>query len=72
MEVINKIIVNKGDVEELQKIEVLEDGTVLIYYTIPDEYMKKYELIRKNRICKINPINSDLPRFESYSNINDN
>lgn len=71
MKVINEIPVEKGDIEELKKIQVLEDGTVLIKYTIPDEYMKKYGLTFKNRICKINPINSDLPRFESYADTNE-
>lgn len=69
MKTINEYRWTENELESIEKISVLEDGTVLIEYTITDEFKKEYELTFKHRILKINPINSDLPRFESYANI---
>lgn len=58
-----------NELETIEKISVLENGTIIIEYTITDEFKKEYELCYKHRILKINPVNSDLPRFESYANV---
>lgn len=45
--------------EKIQKIDILEDNTIIILYSITDEYMKEYDLYNKNRILKINPTKSE-------------
>lgn len=59
----------KDELKEIEKISVLDNGEILIYYEITLEFQIKNDLLYKHRILKINPINSDLPRFESYANI---
>lgn len=67
MKAINEYRFIENELEKIEKISVLEDGTVLVEYTITDEFQKEYELYYKHRILKINPISSVLPRFESYA-----
>ena len=69
MKVINEYRFTPNELETIEKIEVLEDGTTIIKYTITDEFQKEFELTYKRRILKINPINSELPRFLDYANV---
>ena len=41
--------------EEIKKIDILENGCVVIQYTITDEWMKECNLYHKNRILKLDP-----------------
>ena len=41
--------------EEIKKIDILENGVVVIQYTNTDEWMKKCDLYYKNRILKLDP-----------------
>lgn len=41
--------------EEIKKIDILENGGVVIQYTITEEHMKKCNLYHKNRILKLDP-----------------
>ena len=41
--------------EEIKSIELLENGVVLVRYTITDEWKEKNNLFHKNRILKLDP-----------------
>lgn len=41
--------------EEIKSINILENGAVLIHYTITDEFMKVRDLSHKNRQLQLNP-----------------
>ena len=41
--------------EEIKSIELLENGVVLVHYTITDEWKEKNNLFHKNRILKLDP-----------------
>lgn len=41
--------------EEIKSIELLDNGVVLIRYTLTDEYMKEWNLIYKERQLQLDP-----------------
>lgn len=41
--------------ESIKSIELLENGAVLIRYTLTEEYMNKYNLINKERQLQLDP-----------------
>lgn len=41
--------------EEIKNIELLENGIVIVRYTITDEWMKECNLYYKNRVLEIDP-----------------
>ena len=41
--------------EEIKSINILENGAVLIHYTITDEFMKERELYHKDRQLQLDP-----------------
>ena len=41
--------------EEIKNFELLDNGVVLVHYTIAEEHMKKCNLYHKNRILKLDP-----------------
>lgn len=51
---VNPAIYFKG-LEEIKSIELLENGAVLIHYTITDEFMKEHNLWSKDRQLQIDP-----------------
>lgn len=55
--------------EKIETIDVLEDGTVMILYTIRDNYMKEHDLLLKHRILQINTNLEDYRKIQDYGNI---
>lgn len=56
--------------EEIKKIDILENGGVVIQYTITDEWMKECNLYHKNRILKIDPNETrDILKEQDYANV---
>lgn len=55
--------------EKIETIDVLEDGTVMILYTVRDNYMKEHDLLLKHRILQINTNLEDCKRIQDYANI---
>lgn len=55
--------------EKIETIDVLEDGTVMILYTIRDNYMKEHDLLLKHRILQINTNLEDYRKIQDYANI---
>lgn len=51
----------------VEAVKVDEYGTVFIFYSVTDDYMKKNELTYKNRVYEINYYNQDKPMFTSYA-----
>lgn len=41
--------------EEIKKIDLLDNGAVLIRYTLTEEYMKEWNLIYKERQLQLDP-----------------
>lgn len=41
--------------EEIKSINILENGAILIHYTITDEFMKERELYNKDRQLQLDP-----------------
>lgn len=55
--------------EEIKNIELLENGVVLVHYTITDEWMKKCNLYHKNRILEIDPNEKrEILKVKDYAN----
>jgi hypothetical protein len=55
--------------EKIETIDVLEDGTVMILYTVRDNYMKEHDLLLKHRILQINTNLEDYRKIQDYGNI---
>ena len=56
--------------EKVQKIDILENGVIIIQYSITDEYMKEYDLYNKNRLLKIDTTQEeDYKIMQDYANI---
>ena len=64
---VNPAIYFRG-LEEIKSINILENGAVLIHYTITDEFMKDRELYHKDRQLEINPKrNADVLKVLDYA-----
>ena len=69
MNIIKEYEFDKNELESVEKIQLHEDGTVTIEYTITDEYKEKYNLYYKHRIVKIdNSIKNDALKITSFAN----
>ena len=55
--------------EKIERIDLLEDNSFLILYTITDEYMKENDLFYKHRILKINNNLEDYRKIQDYANV---
>ena len=56
--------------EKVQKIDILENGVIIIQYSITDEYMKEYDLYNKNRLLKIDSSQTEEYKImQDYANI---
>ena len=55
--------------EKIETIDILEDGTVMILYTVRDNYMKEHDLLLKHRILQINTNLEDYRKIQDYGNI---
>lgn len=55
--------------EKIETIDVLEDGTVMILYTVRDNYMKEHDLLLKHRILQIKTYLEDYRKIQDYANI---
>lgn len=53
--------------DHVEAVKVDEYGTVFIFYSVTDDYMKENELTYKNRVYEINYYNQDKPMFTSYA-----
>lgn len=53
--------------EEVEAVKVDEYGTVFIFYSVTDEFMKENDLTYKNRVYEINYYNQDQPIYTSYA-----
>ncbi len=61
--------ITKG-LEKIQQIDILENGVIIIQYSITDEYMKEYDLYNKNRILKIDSSQTEEYKImQDYANI---
>lgn len=58
--------INEG-LKKINKVNLLEDNTIIIEYTILEEYAKKNDLFYKNRILKLSQ-NGWSP-IEDYANV---
>lgn len=69
-EFIREFNFEENELESIQSIKLLEDGKVIIEYTITDKYKEENNLYYKNRILRINNNceNGNL-KFQSYANI---
>lgn len=55
--------------EEIKNIELLENGVVLVHYTITDEWTKECNLYHKNRILEIDPNEKrEILKVKDYAN----
>lgn len=54
--------------EKIEKIDILEDGTTMILYTLKDNYMKEHDLYYKRRILQINNNLEDWRKVQDYAN----
>ena len=55
--------------EEIKNIELLENGVVLVHYTITDKWMKECDLHYKNRILEIDPNEKrEILKVKDYAN----
>lgn len=67
--VIKEFQFEENEIESIQKIKLLNDGTVIIEYTITDEFKKECDLYYKNRIIEINNnIENEALKIQSYAN----
>lgn len=55
--------------EKIETIDILEDGTVMILYTVRDNYMKENDLLLKHRILQIKTYLEDYRKIQDYANI---
>lgn len=55
--------------EKIEKIDILEDGTTMILYTLKDNYMKEHDLYYKHRILQINNNLEDWRKVQDYANV---
>ena len=70
-EIIREFQFEENELESIQKIKLLEDGEVIIEYTITDEYKEKNNLYYKHRILKIdNSFKNENLKFQNYANSN--
>ena len=68
-EIIREFNFEENELESIQKIKLLEDGEVIIEYTITDEYKEKNNLFYKHRILQINNnFENENLKFQSYAN----
>ena len=55
--------------EKIEKIDILKDNTIVIQYTITNEYMKEYDLYNKKRLLKIDTSkNEEWQIVQDYAN----
>lgn len=55
--------------EEIKNFELLDNGVVLVHYTITDEWMKECNLYYKNRILEIDPNETrEILKVKDYAN----
>lgn len=56
--------------EKIEKIDILKDNTIVIQYTITNEYMKEYDLYNKKRLLKIDTSkNEEWQIVQDYANL---
>ena len=56
--------------EKIEKIDILEDNTIVIQYTITNKYMKEYDLYNKKRLLKIDVSkNEEWQIVQDYANL---
>lgn len=56
--------------EKIEKIDILKDNTIVIQYTITNEYMKEYDLYNKKRLLKIDTSKSEeFQIIQDYANL---
>lgn len=56
--------------EKIEKIDILKDNTIVIQYTITNEYMKEYDLYNKKRLLKIDVSkNEEWQIMQDYANL---
>lgn len=56
--------------EKINKIDILEDNTIIIQYLITDDFMIKNDLIYKKRILKIDTSKTEeFQIIQDYGNI---
>lgn len=68
-EIIREFNFEENELESIQKIKLLEDGQVIIEYTITDKYKEENNLYYKNRILRINNnCENENLKFQSYAN----
>lgn len=69
-EFIREFNFKENELESIQSIKLLEDGKVIIEYTITDKYKEENNLYYKNRILRINNnCENENFKFQSYANI---
>lgn len=62
-------VLPKG-LERIEKIDILEDNSIIILYTVNDDFMEENELFYKNRILKLDPSkNEEYLAIMDYANI---
>lgn len=54
-------------VEQVQSVKTDDYGTIFIFYTVTDEFMKEKELTFKNRVFEINVHDQNELVFTSYA-----
>lgn len=54
-------------VEQVQAVKTDDYGTIFIFYTVTDEFMKEKELNFKNRVFEINVHDQNELVFTSYA-----
>jgi hypothetical protein len=55
--------------EEIKNIELLDNGVVLVHYTITDKWMEKCDLYHKNRILEIDTNERrEILKVKDYAN----
>lgn len=58
--------------EKIEKIDILENNTIVIQYTITNKYMKEYDLYNKKRLLKIDTSKSEeFQIIQDYANLLD-
>ena len=53
--------------EQVQAVKTDDYGTIFIFYTVTDEFMKEKELTFKNRVFEINVHDQNELVFTSYA-----
>lgn len=54
-------------VEQVQAVKTDDYGTIFIFYTVTDEFMKEKKLTFKNRVFEINVHDQNELVFTSYA-----